>query len=53
VIRRAEARDQSSIEAIVRAAYSIYTARIGQMRGPMARRLRAAHRGRRGQRAGG
>jgi ribosomal protein S18 acetylase RimI-like enzyme len=35
VIRRAEARDQSSIEAIVRAAYSIYTARIGQMPGPM------------------
>ena len=35
MIRRAEPRDRAAVEAIVRAAYSIYVERIGKMPGPM------------------
>jgi ribosomal protein S18 acetylase RimI-like enzyme len=35
VIRRAEASDRDAVEAIVRAAYSIYVERIGKPPGPM------------------
>ena len=35
MIRRAEPRDRAAVEAIVRAAYSIYIARLGKSGGPM------------------
>jgi GNAT superfamily N-acetyltransferase len=34
-LRRAEPRDRDAVEAIVRAAYSVYLSRIGRMPGPV------------------